>query len=101
MKELKIIPPYTRVRMWVVDIDQDKEPWDARARGSYNSFFHGSKRRNYTDEFLYSAEPVDEILLELQHIKIEELDQVDSLWDFYKIIGYDYKTKKYHKVESE
>ncbi len=78
-------------------------PFDYRGRGSINSFFFGTNRRNYKKkERLYHACDESEHLASLK-ITQEFLPDtpnpvyidVDSVWDFYKLIGYDYKKRKW------
>lgn len=81
--------------------------FDYRGRGSINAFFHSLKKRNYKkDEVLYHSEREDEHIIgqdiwrethrkhNMPHTEITYID-VDSIWDFYTLIGYDYKKKKY------
>jgi len=71
-------------------------PFDYRARVSTNCFFFSTNKRNYKrDEVLYhSAWEEDHKLLRFSTHAIDYID-VDSIWDFYTLIGYDYKKKKY------
>jgi hypothetical protein len=94
-------------RVFRLPIDPIGTTFHYRARGSINSFFHINKKRNYKkDEVLYhSAGEVEHIIGQdiwrethrkhnMPHTEITYID-VDSIWDFYTLIGYDYKKKKY------
>lgn len=66
---------------------------------SWNAFFHGTRRKNRNDKFLYTSYSYEEwpyyegVFYDSQR-KIPIIE-VDNVWEFYKMIGYDYKTKKY------
>lgn len=77
-------------------VDSTGNTFDYRARVSTNCFFFSTNKRNYKrDEVLYhSAWEEEHKLLRFSTHTIDYID-VDSIWDFYKLIGYDYKTKKY------
>jgi hypothetical protein len=94
---------YRHTRKWIVDIDCGTE-FNYRGRVSSNAFFHSPKKRNYSDTSLYheksleEAVIVSEVLLEYgieKPIILDEIEQVESIWKFYEIIGYDYKKKRY------
>lgn len=78
-------------------LDDGKYPICYRSRVSYNSFAHGMKGRNYC--------PNQKNAKLLYHCDHEEMKtwmdpnvaiiDVQNLWEFYKLIGYNYKTKKY------
>ena len=88
---------YIHVRCFVFD------PGGYKASVSFNSFFFGSGR-NKSDKFIYCPTHLSDIFM-LQDHKFEasKLAKIDSgeaifcedVFDFYKKIGYDYKTKKY------
>lgn len=88
-------------KFYEVDIDgKDKSPY--RARKSYGSFLHGPSDKNLSPDgriFMFvcygRTTPTFE-LHEKIHGKID-LIEVESLWEFYKLIGYDYKKKKWIK----
>jgi hypothetical protein len=75
---------------------------------SFNAFFCGLKGRNWKngiyrgvgiipagDWTLYNqAHESDYNITKLPDIDLPIVD-VDGIWEFYKIIGFDYKTKKY------
>lgn len=63
---------------------------------SFDCFFFGKNRRNRSKKFLYHCcQEVDyEISKSLLGEKVEDITDID-LWDFYKVIGYDRKSKKY------
>lgn len=84
------------VRYIKFPLDDGKYPICYRSRTSYNSFAHGSKDRNYSPnkkqaKFLYCCRHEEEIR---EFYKIPIVD-VKNIWDFYNLIGYDYKNKKY------
>jgi len=96
VREIQRHSPYTHTRLWIVDLDQssNQTSWNYRARSSANAFFYGSKKRNYTDDFVYTCSPLSEAVLFDETIDPDNEQQVSSLWDFYKIIGYNYRLKK-------
>ena len=60
---------------------------------SYNSYFCGYKRRrNHGPGRMYVAREEWEIDYYFPDVPIVE---VDTIWDFYKLIGFDYKRNKY------
>lgn len=78
-------------------------PGGYRATTSFNSFFFG-RGSNKSDKFIYCPTHVSELFM-LENFKFEasKLAKIDSgeaifyedVFDFYKKIGYDYKSKKY------
>lgn len=65
-----------------------------RSRISYDYFAHGRKRRNWKrDELLYACDHHDGF--RRMDDPDAEVVHVDSVWDFYKTIGYDYKKQKW------
>jgi hypothetical protein len=91
VKEISL-DDYRHTRKWIVDIDCG-ETLNYRGRVSSNSFFYGKHKRNRTDKFLYHMKGVWE---EYDDDKVpDDIERVDSIWEFYKIIGYDYKKKKF------
>ena len=81
--------------------------FDYRSAVSINSFFYGIKRRNQKKkEVLYHCDWEDGHLISedawrethrknnIPHKEITYIE-VDSIWHFYTLIGYDYKKKKY------
>lgn len=61
-------------------------------RVSFNAFFHGMKERNRTKTRLYVERDVLFSTLDEKGVPQRE---IDSMWDFYKYIGYDWKKNKY------
>lgn len=85
---------------------------DYRSKVSFDAFFFGVKGRNYApngtlyhakweDEYNAEHERLRKFLEEQNHPMIDEdqLVDVESLWEFYKLIGYDYKKQKWIKNE--
>ena len=73
---------------------------------SFNSFFNGVKKRNQSKQFLYVADSYEHLLelvalgapiskMKLDGLKINPPIQCKDLYDFYKKIGYERKTRKY------
>ena len=83
-------------------VDDCGNTFDYRSRGSVNSFFFGVKKRNQKKkERLYHACDEDEhittlaITKKLSNHPMPSYIDVDSVWDFYKLINYDYKARKW------
>ena len=112
--EVNLKPPFEHRRVFRVPIDavgsytsSDGYRFDYRGRGSINAFFHSLKKRNHKNkEILYHScheeehfisERVKKESYTKYKIPYQEITyiEVDSIWDFYKLIGYDYKKKKY------
>jgi hypothetical protein len=72
-----------------------------RSRTSYNAFFNGMKKRNYTKprHYLYAGKDEEEFEINKRMRLIEnpEFIDVSSIWEFYKLIGFDYKNNKWIK----
>ena len=82
--------------------------FDKKSRDAINAFFHSEKQRNYKPspkkkEFLYVQQRLD-IGIHTTEISREFIgdlfDKVpiynlDSIWDFFRIVKYDYKGKKW------
>jgi hypothetical protein len=73
-----------------------------RQVGSFNAFFKSAKRRNTHDGFLYYPQDEEDYNFEFglmrklgANPKGKTCITHPSIWEFYKAIGYDYKTKKY------
>jgi len=112
--EVNLNPPYEHRRVFRVPIDgegcyktSEGYTFDFRSRRSINAFFHSKKKRNYKNkEILYHSCREDEHIISeniwretyrknnIPRKEITYID-VDSIWDFYTLIGYDYKNKKY------
>ena len=91
------------------DLDDGKD-FCYRSRVSHGAFFRNYKRmRNHTSKFLYISKRMYEFQFDLNAWaymmnKYPDLPDihgsvpvvtVKNLWGFYKLIGYDYKTKKW------
>ena len=91
------------------DLDDGKD-FCYRSRVSHDAFFRNYKRmRNHTDKFLYISKHTDEFQIDVdawafmmnKHPDLSDIYNsvpvvtVKNLWEFYKLIGYDYKTKKW------
>jgi hypothetical protein len=92
-------------------LDDGKWPMCYRSRMSHSAFAHSVKGRCYKPskknaEILYHNQHEDEFqwsqdnwkeACERNNIKYEkpELIEAENLWEFYKLIGYNYKKKKY------
>ena len=92
-------------RWFVFDLDDGKS-FCYRSRTSSNSFFHGRHRRNWKPnpvkpQFLYIKKHIDEFNEEKEikrGIGVEEVGTthyLKNIWEFYKMIGWDYKNKKW------
>lgn len=101
MKEIPL-DGSAHTRMWLVDIDQG-EDMHYQSRVSFNAFMFSKHKRNQTDKFLYYGQSLEEAEMTSDSMKkfgsigydFTKIEKVDSIWDFYKIIGYDYKSKKF------
>ena len=79
---------------------------------SYNAFFNSLKRRNWSPSRLFVGKTKDEYDLDISSIKasfaklgltvavVPEIKH-ESIWDFYKYIGYDFKKKKLTPEDKE
>ena len=93
---------YRHTRKWIVDVDQGSD-FNYRGRTSSNAFFHGTNKRNYSDTSLYYGEHLEdardksEVMIECgsSGIDFDNLPEVESIFKFYEIIGYDYKKKRF------
>jgi hypothetical protein len=88
---------YEHLRYIRFDLDAGKE-FCYRSRISYDYFAHGIKRRNRrSGEFLYYCDNESDM------IQFNKLDptvpmiDIPTIWDFYKLIGYNYKKQKWIK----
>ena len=89
-------------RFWRVQIPSFGEPNFYHQVTSFSWFFHGRNKRNYKrDGTLYYACREEEFLEQQKSFaKVgivinPEIIDIPSLWEFYKVIGYDYKKKEY------
>lgn len=90
------------------DLDDGKN-FCYRSRTSHDAFFHSTKKRNRNGNLLYTSRHEDEHQMDIDHWhktmrKHTDLPDiytkvpvvhVKNLWEFYKLIGYDHKTKKF------
>ena len=78
------------------DLDDGKN-FCYRTRMSFNAFFHSIKDRNVSNGFLYHTDRKDSIEKIAKIFDDYPVNWIDckNIWEFYQIIGYDYKTKKY------
>lgn len=98
----------TYKRYITFDLD-DSKIMCYRSRVSYNAFFHSMSDRNKTPNYLYIAktEKEHQIDIEVWDSMMETypdltdiyrtvpVTDVKNIWEFYKLIGYDYKAKKW------
>jgi hypothetical protein len=91
-------------KLWYLNDDKFSYPEGI----SFSAFFFGLKKRNWNGSLLYHGQHESDWKIgekcwkktaKKHGIKLEEPEvfRLDSLWEFYKQIGYDYKTKKYHR----
>jgi hypothetical protein len=106
--ELNLNVDHTYKRYFKFDLDDGKN-FCYRSRTSHDAFFHSTKKRNRKESLLYTSRHEDEHQLDIAHWhtmmkKYSNLTDiyaevpvvhVKNLWEFYKLIGYDYKTKKF------
>lgn len=92
------------------DLD-DGKPFCYRSRTSSNAFFHGAKEYNKSQKFLYIGkhEREHQIMIDVwkksmaKHPELPDtyssvpVVHIKNLWEFYNLIGYDYKRKKYYE----
>lgn len=94
-------------RIFTFDLDDNKK-FCYRSRTSFNAYFRSVKNHNWKpDGYLYVTEHDIEYDINLKswtkalgynpHENIE-LIELPNIWEFYKAIKYNYKTKKYSKV---
>ena len=92
------------------DLDDGKD-FCYRSRVSHTAFFSNYKRkaRNLSDKYLYHSKHLEEFQIDLdvwakmmkEHPDLTDIYSsvpvitVKNIWEFYKLIGYDYKTKKW------
>lgn len=97
------------IEIMAINMPDIGEPGFYQQSVSFSSFFHGIKKRNWNGDLLYSIDTWDEFMKfrigmdERLHDRHPDLPEIykftdivfDSIWDFYKFIGWDYKKKKY------
>ena len=68
---------------------------------SFGSFFESTKRRNDNKHGILYVSHYEEIyntMYKNQDSNLSPLIEVKSLWEFYHIIGYNYKLKKWYFI---
>jgi hypothetical protein len=77
--------------------------FDYRSRTSINAYFYSGKSRNWAPnckptnyDTLYHATEEFDFNLRCE-LKEQKLIELESVYDFFKEIGYDYKSKKYKR----
>lgn len=71
---------------------------------SFNAFFNSTRRpkANVTEVRQFTADNHIDIQMEFnKNVDWDNLQTFESIWDFYKFIGYDYKTRKYASQETQ
>lgn len=93
------------------DLDDGKD-FCYRSRVSHTAFFSSNykrKARNRSDKYLYHSKHLNEFQIDLdvwakmmkEHPNLPDIYSsipvvnVKNIWEFYKLIGYNYKTKKW------
>lgn len=77
-------------------LDDGKTPICYRSRVSHNAFFNSVKGRNRNGTSrLFTCRHEDEP--SFHEDGAAEKVEVENIWSFYKLIGYDYKTKKFQE----
>lgn len=79
-----------------------------RAVSSFNAFFNSMRnpKANVTAVRQFTADYEDDIHHRRDSVLYKDVDwdnlrTFDSIWDFYKFIGYDHKTRKYKSGEAK
>lgn len=86
---------YKHLRYFKFHLDGGKS-FCYRSRMSYNSFAHGNKRKNYNlNKYLYHCDSWHDKISPRPLLEGVEIIEVDSLWEFYNAIRFDYKQSKY------
>lgn len=115
IKKIETKECYAHLEYYALQMPEPDEKGFYVQSVSFNAFFHSLKKHNYDEKnglFYYSI-GWDDYLFELGFKRDPELEKAlasltaeyktffeeaiefNSIWDFYKHIGYDYKTKKY------
>jgi hypothetical protein len=107
--EIDLQAGYKHRRYIKFDLD-DGKGFCYRSRMTHNAFFHNYKtKRNQTDQYLYHAKSEAEHQMTIdvwaesmaENTNLPDIYSsvpvvtVKNVWEFYKLIGYDYKTKKW------
>jgi len=88
-------------KVFILNTPDFGEPDFYRQTTSLNAFFYSTKGRNVSpDGVLYNCELWSDFesrqeSLRKHGMEYEVTETFDSIWDFYKFIGYDYRRKKY------
>ena len=75
------------------DLPDVSEPGFYRQGVSFNSFFHFSGRNKFKNTH-YKAYMLDDHIWP-RFSKRPTIIECENIWEFYKLINFDYKTKKY------
>lgn len=86
-------------------LPKGKENGFYRAVSSVNAFFNSMRnpKANVTEVRQFTAD--DEVGIEIRKKFLKDVDwdnlkTFKGIWDFYKFVGYDYKTRKYKSGET-
>lgn len=98
--EIDLKNRYKPIRYIRFPLDDGKHPMCYRSRTSYSSFACGLKQRNYSPNKKH-AKLFYYCQIEAETSSFYEIPIIDvnNIWDFYKLIGYNYKTKKYNQIK--
>lgn len=66
-----------------------------RSRTSCNAFCHGLKKRNRSKFHWFHGQRLEDFLIVHQKPMKDVIKNHNTIWDFYKEIGYDHKKNKY------
>lgn len=90
----------TSRRRWRLRLPSAVE--DYRQVRSFNSFFNSMWKLNHNGNYIYIARSEDEHNSTVQNLakfgaefSDQPIAEVDDIWDFYRIIGYDRSRRKY------
>ena len=71
---------------------------------SFNAFFNSASKRNWSKKFIYAARHSNEFTDYAINDIGSKLDlpitHVDSIWELYRMINYDYKKKRFRSLAS-
>lgn len=97
------LPSCGHGRCFKIPIDPNYGDFNYRSRTSINAFFFGTKRRNEKKgKVLYHSQNEESYKIHCDCLRnssvphdIKVPRNLNSIWEFYKIIGYDYKKRKW------
>jgi len=107
VSEVNLMPPYDHKRIWRFTVENLLVKNHYRAVTSLSSFFYNTKRRNQKgNKFLYICRRQEEwdSFIEFdkrvcktigENYQNPKIIPLNSIWQFYKVIGYDYKKQKW------